>query len=52
MHQWRCIARRSVLEQPRAWLRKLPFWGANAMEMAKLFFAAPIRSENYQPAIR
>jgi len=33
-------------------LRKLPFWGANALEMAKLFFAAPIRSENYQPAIR
>ena len=33
-------------------LRKLPFWGANALEMAKLFFTAPIRSEHYQPAIR
>ena len=37
---------------PLRLLRKLPFWGANALEMAKLFFAAPIRSENYQPAIR
>ena len=37
---------------PLKLLRKLPFWGANALEMAKLFFAAPIRSENYQPAIR
>jgi magnesium-protoporphyrin IX monomethyl ester (oxidative) cyclase len=33
-------------------LRKLPFWGANALEMAKLFLMAPIRSESFQPAVR
>jgi magnesium-protoporphyrin IX monomethyl ester (oxidative) cyclase len=33
-------------------LRKLPFWGANALEMAKLFLMAPIRSEAFQPSVR
>ncbi len=33
-------------------LRKLPFWAANGLEMAKLFFMAPIRSEAFQPAVR
>jgi len=33
-------------------LRKLPYWGANALEMAKLFLMAPIRSERFQPAVR
>jgi magnesium-protoporphyrin IX monomethyl ester (oxidative) cyclase len=33
-------------------LRKLPFWGANALEMARLFLMAPIRSERFQPAVR
>jgi magnesium-protoporphyrin IX monomethyl ester (oxidative) cyclase len=33
-------------------LKKLPYWGANALEMAKLFLMAPIRSEQYQPAVR
>jgi len=33
-------------------LRKLPFWVANAAEMAKLFLMKPIRSEVFQPAVR
>jgi magnesium-protoporphyrin IX monomethyl ester (oxidative) cyclase len=33
-------------------LRKLPFWAANAAEMAKLFLMNPIRSEQFQPAVR
>ena len=33
-------------------LRKLPYWVANATEMAKLFFMKPIRSEQLQPAVR
>jgi len=33
-------------------LRKLPLWGANALEMAKLFLMAPIASDRYQPAVR
>jgi len=33
-------------------LRKLPFWAANGLEMAKLFLMAPIRSEAFQPAVR
>jgi len=33
-------------------LRKLPYWGANALEMAKLFLMAPIASNRYQPAVR
>ncbi|MEB3271017.1 MAG: magnesium-protoporphyrin IX monomethyl ester (oxidative) cyclase [Synechococcus sp.] len=33
-------------------LRKLPFWGANALEMVRLFLMAPIRSERFQPAVR
>ncbi|MEB3165241.1 MAG: magnesium-protoporphyrin IX monomethyl ester (oxidative) cyclase [Cyanobacteriota bacterium] len=33
-------------------LRKLPWWGANALEMAKLFLMAPIASDRYQPAVR
>ncbi|NQV10251.1 MAG: magnesium-protoporphyrin IX monomethyl ester (oxidative) cyclase [Cyanobacteria bacterium] len=33
-------------------LRKLPFWAANGLEMAKLFLMAPIRSEVFQPAVR
>jgi len=33
-------------------LRKLPYWGANGLEMAKLFLMAPIRSEAFQPAVR
>ena len=33
-------------------LRKLPYWSANALEMAKLFLTAPIPSDKFQPAIR
>jgi magnesium-protoporphyrin IX monomethyl ester (oxidative) cyclase len=33
-------------------LRKLPYWVANAAEMAKLFLMSPIRSEQFQPAVR
>jgi magnesium-protoporphyrin IX monomethyl ester (oxidative) cyclase len=33
-------------------LRKLPYWVANATEMAKLFLMKPIRSEQLQPAVR
>ena len=33
-------------------LRKLPYWAANAAEMAKLFLMNPIRSEQFQPAVR
>jgi len=33
-------------------LRKLPYWTANALEMAKLFLTNPIRSEQFQPAVR
>jgi magnesium-protoporphyrin IX monomethyl ester (oxidative) cyclase len=33
-------------------LRKLPYWMANGLEMAKLFLMAPIRSEQFQPAVR
>jgi magnesium-protoporphyrin IX monomethyl ester (oxidative) cyclase len=33
-------------------LRKIPHWGANAVQMARLFLMAPIRSERFQPAIR
>ena len=33
-------------------LRKLPFWAANGLEMAKLFLMAPIRSEAFQHAVR
>jgi magnesium-protoporphyrin IX monomethyl ester (oxidative) cyclase len=33
-------------------LRKLPYWAANAAEMAKLFLMSPIRSEQFQPAVR
>ena len=33
-------------------LRKLPYWAANGVEMAKLFLMAPIRSDAFQPAIR
>ena len=33
-------------------LRKLPYWTANALEMARLFLMAPIRSEQFQPAVR
>ena len=39
----------SLLREP---LRKLPLWLANGAEMAKLFFMAPIRSEQFQPAVR
>jgi magnesium-protoporphyrin IX monomethyl ester (oxidative) cyclase len=33
-------------------LRKLPYWAGNAVEMARLFLMAPIRSERFQPAVR
>jgi magnesium-protoporphyrin IX monomethyl ester (oxidative) cyclase len=33
-------------------VRKLPHWIANGLEMAKLFLMAPIRSEQFQPAVR
>jgi magnesium-protoporphyrin IX monomethyl ester (oxidative) cyclase len=33
-------------------LRKLPHWVANGVEMARLFLMAPIRSEQFQPAVR
>ena len=33
-------------------IRKLPHFAANALQMASLFFMAPVRSENYQPAVR
>ena len=37
---------------PLKLLRKLPYWAANAAEMAKLFLMAPIRSDRFQPAVR
>ena len=37
---------------PVKMLRKLPYWAANAAEMAKLFLMSPIRSEQFQPAVR
>jgi len=37
---------------PLRTLRKLPYWAGNALEMAKLFLMAPIRSERFQPAVR
>ena len=33
-------------------LRKLPYWLANGAEMAKLYFAPAIRSEQFQPSVR
>lgn len=33
-------------------LRKLPYWAGNAVEMAKLFLMAPLRSDQFQPAVR
>jgi len=42
----------SNLPGPLKALRKLPLWGANALEMAQLFLMAPIRSEAFQPAVR
>jgi magnesium-protoporphyrin IX monomethyl ester (oxidative) cyclase len=37
---------------PLKLLRKLPYWIANGAEMAKLFLMSPIRSEQFQPAVR
>ncbi|MFO0037962.1 MAG: magnesium-protoporphyrin IX monomethyl ester (oxidative) cyclase, partial [Synechococcaceae cyanobacterium] len=37
---------------PLKLIRKLPHWAGNALEMAKLFLMAPIRSEKFQPAVR
>ncbi|MCP9914932.1 magnesium-protoporphyrin IX monomethyl ester (oxidative) cyclase [Cyanobium sp. ATX 6F1] len=37
---------------PLKLLRKLPYWTANGLVMAKLFLTAPIRSEQFQPAVR
>ena len=42
----------SAAPAPVRLLRKLPFWAGNAVEMAKLFLMAPIRSEQFQPAVR
>ncbi len=33
-------------------IRKLPYWLANGVEMAQLFLMKPIRSEQFQPAVR
>ena len=33
-------------------LKKLPYWLANGLEMAQLFLMKPIRSEEFQPAVR
>jgi len=33
-------------------IRKLPHFVANGLQMASLFLMAPVRSENYQPAVR
>jgi magnesium-protoporphyrin IX monomethyl ester (oxidative) cyclase len=45
-------ADRSGAPAPLRTLRKLPFWVANGVEMARLFLMAPIRSEEFQPAVR
>ncbi|NDG24186.1 MAG: magnesium-protoporphyrin IX monomethyl ester (oxidative) cyclase, partial [Synechococcaceae bacterium WBB_10_009] len=45
-------ADQSQAPAPLKLLRKLPFWAANAAEMAKLFLMNPIRSEQFQPAVR
>jgi magnesium-protoporphyrin IX monomethyl ester (oxidative) cyclase len=42
----------SAAPAPLKTLRKLPYWVANAAEMAKLFLMKPIRSEQFQPAVR
>jgi magnesium-protoporphyrin IX monomethyl ester (oxidative) cyclase len=33
-------------------IRKLPYWIANGIQMAQLFLMKPIRSEDFQPAVR
>ncbi len=45
-------ADQSSAPAPLKALRKLPLWAANGLEMAKLFLMAPIRSEQFQPAVR
>jgi magnesium-protoporphyrin IX monomethyl ester (oxidative) cyclase len=42
----------SAAPAPLKALKKLPYWVANAAEMAKLFLMKPIRSEQFQPAVR
>ena len=41
-----------IAPAPIKLLRKLPYWAANGLEMAQLFLMNPIRSEQYQPAVR
>jgi magnesium-protoporphyrin IX monomethyl ester (oxidative) cyclase len=45
-------ADQSAAPAPLKVLRKLPHWVGNGLEMAKLFLMAPIRSEQFQPAVR
>lgn len=45
-------ADKSGAAAPLKLLRKLPLWVGNGVEMARLFLARPIRSEQFQPAIR
>lgn len=33
-------------------LRKLPYWLGNAYQMSRLFLMSPLRSEQFQPAVR
>jgi magnesium-protoporphyrin IX monomethyl ester (oxidative) cyclase len=33
-------------------IQKLPYWMANGLQMAQLFLMKPIRSEQFQPAVR
>jgi magnesium-protoporphyrin IX monomethyl ester (oxidative) cyclase len=33
-------------------IQKLPYWIANGVQMAQLFLMKPIRSEQFQPAVR
>jgi magnesium-protoporphyrin IX monomethyl ester (oxidative) cyclase len=42
----------SAAPAPLKLLRKLPYWAANGLEMARLFLMAPLRSDQFQPAVR
>ena len=37
---------------PLKLVRKLPHWLANGVQMASLFLMSPVRSDQYQPAVR
>ncbi|MFM9101679.1 MAG: magnesium-protoporphyrin IX monomethyl ester cyclase, partial [Cyanobium sp.] len=42
----------SQVPAPLKAIRKLPYWIGNGVQMAQLFLMKPIRSEQFQPAVR